>query len=56
MHGFEFARLLFLYYHSYVDGDDETKMKVVRWFRGEYALKKEAKEKLGVNLIITDDG
>ncbi|MBR7189620.1 MAG: DUF2791 family P-loop domain-containing protein, partial [Oscillospiraceae bacterium] len=29
--------------------------KVVRWFRGEYALKKEAKEALGVNMIITDD-
>ena len=31
------------------------KMKVVRWFRGEYALKREAKEELGVNIIITDD-
>ena len=30
-------------------------MKVVRWFRGEYALKREAKEALGVNIIITDD-
>ena len=28
---------------------------MVRWFRGEYALKREAKEELGVNLIITDD-
>jgi len=28
---------------------------VVRWFRGEYALRREAKEELGVNLIITDD-
>ena len=34
VHGFEFARLLSLYYHSYVEGDDETKAKVVRWFRG----------------------
>ena len=55
VHGFEFARLLSLYYHAFTDGDDETKMKVVRWFRGEYALKKEAKEELGVNIIITDD-
>ena len=31
------------------------KMKVVRWFRGEYALKREAKEELGINIIITDD-
>ncbi len=55
VHGFEFARLLSIYYHAYVDGDDERKAKVVRWFRGEYALKREAKEELGVNLIITDD-
>ena len=55
VHGFEFARLLSAYYHAYVNGDDETKAKVVRWFRGEYNLKKEAKEELGVNMIITDD-
>ena len=55
VHGFEFARLLSFYYHSYTDGDDEMKMKVVRWFRGEYASKREAKEELGVNIIITDD-
>ena len=53
VHGFEFARLLSLYYHSYVSGDDETKMKVVRWFRGEYTLKREAKEDLGISMIIS---
>ena len=55
VHGFEFARLLSAYYRAYLEGDDETKAKVVRWFRGEYALKSEAKEALGVNIIITDD-
>lgn len=55
VHGFEFAKLLSIYYHAYLDGDDEKKAKVVKWFRGEYSLKKEAKEDLGVNIIITDD-
>lgn len=55
VHGFEFGKLLSAYYFAYVNGDDETKAKVVRWFRAEYALKKEAKEALGVNMIITDD-
>ena len=55
VHGFEFASLLSSYYHAYVNGDDETKAKVVRWFRGEYTLKREAKEDLGVIMIITDD-
>ena len=55
VHGFEFAKLLSAYYRAYVNGDDEEKAKVVRWFRGEYALKSEAREALGVNMIITDD-
>ena len=55
VHGFEFARLVSIYYHAYLAGDDETKVKVIRWFRAEYNLKKEAKEELGVNLVITDD-
>ena len=55
VHGFEFAHLLSVYYHAYLDGDDEAKAKVTRWFRGEYTLKKEAKDELGVNIIISDD-
>ena len=55
VHGFEFAKLLSAYYHAYVNGDDEIKSKVVRWFRAEYSLKSEAREALGVNMIITDD-
>ncbi len=55
VHGFEFARLLSMYYHAYIEGADETKAKVVRWFRGEYSLKREAKEELGINIIINDD-
>ncbi|MBU3217403.1 ATP-binding protein (plasmid) [Clostridium estertheticum] len=55
VHGFEFAKLLSAYYHAYVDGNDGIKLKVARWFRGEYSLKREAKEELGVNIIITDD-
>ena len=55
VHGFEFAHLISLYYHAYLDGDDAQKAQVVRWFRGEFSLKREAKEALGVNIIITDD-
>lgn len=55
VHGFEFGRLLSVYYHSYLEADDDQKAKVVRWFRAEYTTKREAREALGVNLIITDD-
>lgn len=55
VHGFEFGNILSKYYHAYIDGDDDMKMKIVRWFRGEYTRKTDAKEALGVNIIITDD-
>lgn len=55
VHGFDFSRLLTLYYRAFAEGDDETKGKVVKWFRGEYATKTEAKRELGVNIIITDE-
>ena len=55
VHGFDFARLLTLYYRAHVSGEDETKAKVLKWFRGEYATKTEARQELGVNIVITDD-
>ena len=55
VHGFDFARLLTVYYKAYLNGDDESKARVVKWFRGEYTTKTEAKAELGVNIIITDD-
>lgn len=55
VHGFDFSKLLTIYYRSYIDGNDENKAKVVKWFRGEYVNKTEAKSELGVNIIISDD-
>ena len=55
VHGFDFARLLTLYYQAHITGDDATKAKVLKWFRGEYNTKTEARQDLGVNIVITDD-
>ncbi len=55
VHGFDFARLLSLYYRAVVDGNDELKGNVARWFRGEYRTKTEARQELGVSIIIGDD-
>ena len=55
VHGFDFARLLTLYYKAHISGDDETKAKVLKWFRGEYLTKTEARQELGVNIVIGDD-
>lgn len=55
VHGFDFARLLTMYYQAHISGDDELKAKILKWFRGEYSTKTEARQELGVNIIITDD-
>ena len=55
VHGFDFARLLTLYYHAHLSGDDAVKAKVLKWFRGEYATKTDARQDLGINIVITDD-
>ena len=55
VHGFDFARLLTLYYEAHINGDDVLKAKVLKWFRGEYPTKSEARQDLGVNIVITDD-
>ena len=55
VYGFDFAKVINMYYEAYEQGDDEKKSKVLRWFRGEYATKTEAKNELGINIIITDE-
>ena len=55
VHGFDFARLLTLYYRAHLSGDEMQKARVLKWFRGEYPTKTEAKQELGVNIVITDD-
>ncbi|MBF1677637.1 MAG: ATP-binding protein, partial [Scardovia wiggsiae] len=55
VHGFDFAQLLTMYYDAYLADDDEQKVKVIKWFRGEYPTKTEARQELGVGIIITDD-
>lgn len=55
VHGFDFANLLAAYYRAFVEGDDERKALVLKWFRGEYTSKTEAKRELGVSVIVTDE-
>ena len=55
VHGFDFATLLIMYYRAVTEGDDEKKAKIVKWFRGEYPTKTDARRELGVNIIINDD-
>ena len=55
VNGFDFANAVLVYYNAYLTGDDGLRSKILRWFRGEYATKTEAKRDFGINLIINDD-
>lgn len=53
--GFDFTQVLRLYYRASLEGNDETRAGVVKWLRGEFRTKTEARGELGVNACITDD-
>ncbi len=55
VHGFDFGKLLTTYYTSVKNDDLQTKLNVLKWFRGEYETKTQAKNDLGVNICITDE-
>lgn len=55
--GFDFARVLGEYYASAMADDREKMSACLRWLRGEFASKTEARRELGfsVSLVIDDD-
>ncbi|MCL2831649.1 MAG: ATP-binding protein [Treponema sp.] len=54
-HGFDFAAAVSVYYRAYTGGDDIKKQAALRWLRGEYSTKTEARANLPVGEIVTDD-
>jgi hypothetical protein len=55
VNGFEFAKAVVTYWKAYRLDDAALKSNVLRWFRGEYPTRKEAKEDLGINYIVSDE-
>jgi len=53
-YGFAFANVLDAYWRGMKTGDDGLKRSALRWLRGEYATKTEAKKELPVDCIIDD--
>ena len=58
--GFDFARVITAYYRAYREDGEEARLRMsacLRWLRGEYATKTEARGELGfaVSVIIDDD-
>lgn len=55
VHGFEFSRMVMRYREAVHGDDDEAAAHVLKWLRGEYRTKTEARSELGVSGIIDDD-
>ena len=54
VNGFDFAKILLKYYNAYIKEDSDTMQNVLKFMRGEYRLKSEAKHDLGISNIIND--
>ena len=54
VNGFDFAEVIAAYADGAINGDEEKSAAAVRWLRGEYATKTDARKALGVRAIIDD--
>ncbi len=56
MSGHDYADVVVRYWRAFEEGDEARKTAALRWLRGEFTLKTEAREQLGVRTIIEDAG
>jgi hypothetical protein len=52
--GYDFATVIAAYWHAYEKDDDTLKDNAIRWLRGEFTAKSDARRALGVREIIGD--
>lgn len=52
--GFDFGVVVIKYYEGYINNDEYLKRSALKWLKGEYTTKTEARQDLGVRGIITD--
>lgn len=52
--GFDFASVIIKYYQGYIKGDEYLRRSALKWLKGEYKTKTEARQDLGVREIIND--
>lgn len=55
VHGFDFGKVLSAYWNGHKLGDDNLKQDALRWLRGEFATRTEARKALGVSVIVDDE-
>ncbi|MEZ0454775.1 ATP-binding protein [Sphingobacterium thalpophilum] len=52
--GFDFASVIMKYYEGYINDDELLKRNALRWLKGQYKTKNEARQDLGVREVIND--
>jgi hypothetical protein len=52
--GFDFGTVVMKYYEGYIKDDEQLRRSALKWLKGEYRTKTEAKQDLGVREIIND--
>jgi hypothetical protein len=53
--GYDFGAVVMAYWRGHDTGDDELKSNAIRWLRGEFSTKTEARQALGVRTIVDDN-
>lgn len=54
VNGFDFADVIAAYYKGFEEGNDSLKSDAIRWLRGEFTTKTDARKALNVRTIIED--
>lgn len=54
VNGYDFADVIAAYYRGFEEGDEQLKSDAVRWLRGEFTTKTDAKAALGVRTYVDD--
>ena len=52
--GFDFGMVVMKYYEGFINGDDSLRRNSLKWLKGEYHTKTEARQDLGVREVIND--
>lgn len=52
--GFDFGSAIVKYYEGYIKGDELLRRNALKWLKGEYTTKTEARQDLGIREIIND--
>jgi hypothetical protein len=52
--GFDFGTVVMKYYEGYIKEDEQLRRNALKWLKGEYRTKTEARQDLGVREVIND--